>query len=274
VPLEAHAFKRRASAGVLGNIKKLIIETKEFFMTHLTTKTMSLHIAAHNVESKLQLAKVSRQLMFIQLFFSVLLALSFGLTFNAHALEVWAADAMTKESANEVDPRIKSKSNASQIAEFHIARKAIGVCKQFSEQQQRAWNEMTALGNKGVVEAQTYLASFGMQCKISMPNRAEPMQWAEKAAATGFVPAFEVLAELHEWPGIPNQSPEKGFKAYLAAAEQGSAAAMVWTRVALCLGEGTKKDEAQGAAWGEKLKQWYRANGRSADADKLRSSCH
>jgi TPR repeat protein len=243
-------------------------------MKHLTAQMTLLHIMTHNVESKLRLAKSSGQLMFVQIAFLILLTFLFGLTSSAHALEVWAADAMTKENASEVDPRIKSKSTASQIAEFHTARKAVGVCRQFSEQQQRAWNEMTALGNKGVVEAQTYLASYGMKCKISMPDRAEPMRWAEKAAATGFVPAFEVLAELHEWPGIPNQSPEKGFKAYLAAAEQGSAAAMVWTRVALCLGEGTKKDEAQGAAWGDKLKQWYRANGRSADADKLRSSCY
>jgi TPR repeat protein len=242
-------------------------------MKHLTATTTPLHITTHNVESKFGLAKSSGQQMFIQLAFSVLITLSLGLTSNAHALSVWAADAMTKENASEVDPRIKSKSTASQIEEFHRIRKSLGVCRQFTEQQQRAWDEMTALGNKGVVEAQTYLASFGMLCQIGVPDRAEPMRWAEKAAATGFVPAFEVLAQLHEWPGIPNQSPEKGFKAYLAAAEQGSAAAMVWTRVALCLGQGTKKDEAQGAAWGDKLKQWYRANGRSSDADKLRSSC-
>jgi hypothetical protein len=191
---------------------------------------------------------------------------------NARALDVWAVDAMT--NGRDDDSRIKSTSSVAQIAKFHSAKTTIGTCKKFSKEQELGWNEMTALANQGVVEAQTFLAWFGTLCKIVVTNRDEPMHWAEKAAATGYVPAFEVFAQVHEWPGIPNQSKEKAFKAYLAAAEGGSAAGMAWTRVAFCTGNGTRKDEALGAMWGEKLKAWYRTNDRKEAADKLRSSCY
>ena len=65
-------------------------------MKYLTAKTTSPHVTTHKVESKLRLAKSSEQLIFIQIAFLMLFTFLFGLTSSAHALEVWAADAMTK----------------------------------------------------------------------------------------------------------------------------------------------------------------------------------
>lgn len=189
----------------------------------------------------------------------------------AEAQEPWAIDSMIRKQSS--DSRLQSRSTSLEVGEVHSHIASIGSCSKFSANQSKSWQSLTALAERGVVEAQTYLAFFGMICKLAVPNRAEPLMWAKRASTNGYVPALEVLAQLYEWPGIPGASSEKSFAAYRAAAEGGSAASMIWTRAALCLGHGTKKDEKSAALWTEKLKAWYRANDRNSDAERVRTGC-